>query len=1136
MSYPSNGQAHAPPPPGFPQPPRPTQPNAAVKRAASPNDLAGAAAVKVPRYAADPYGSDAVMTDAAYEIKPEIKPGAPLHPSIVPSPAMSSSVKVGTGGAKTSQYLAAIKQDRSIHAHAIGTESSHARWSAYGGGAGTAAAGGSAHHSALARSASINGALPVSQANPSQSAVGLPISTHPAQAKAEQTASFQQLKPVPRLRSEQSALTNGGSRFFARQAAAKRSRIARKGNPEQITWVGCSASADYELSEKLGQGTFGVVQRGRDKRNERDVALKKVVIHEEKDGMPITTIREIKLLKILRHPAVIPVIDIVYEPPPLLHNEIRSLIERGIDPATYLRDKESASISGQASGGISGGAARGTIFMVEPYMDHDLNGLLENQQIVKLPPSQIKLYMKQLLEGTLYLHKVTANLLINNEGSLQIADFGLARPFNDPNETGTHARIKAEDPTTFSSRHGANGNGNGIRKGGIDGPDNEDRPAWRGKGKAHGASRLDYTGMVVTRWYRPPELLAGMKNYGPAVDMWGLGCILGEMYLKRPMFKGSSEINQMQLIVNAVGTPTLKNYPDWWNLVGVRDADPSGRPDFGGRTSGQKEFVTETNPTLQGFFYRNGLEIDLEMIGLLQQMLELDPKKRISAREALAHRWFWSRPYPADPKKLPKYEASKEMDRAKREAKQLALMEQQQKAMMPQGMMGMGYNNHPHQHPHPHGQLPQHAHPHGGMHPHPHHSHGRPHMQHQHSHGGHMHGGGGVGGGQHGMGGMNRAGGGRPSLPQRPPGMGMAPGYGPPPGAVGGGGPGGGAPMAYGAPSTRMSLPMNNGAGGSGAGQGLQGSGSVSGMGQGMGMGMGMGQQGGGSGAGPSGGAGGPMGSVYGAPRRPNGPSAGPGPNLGQLPGSRPPLPGGPPPPGPPPAPMYADSSSNVSGGQQQPYSNWVQQPSSGGGVGGADMHSSHPQSQSQSQSQSQADMPASNWVINPAETQGFRNRPFGQAYGRGGGQLGGGGFGRRTGPGGGGGGGVGFVPGGPPGGGHRGVGPRYSNGGCGGGGVGGPPGGGGGGGGAGRFGYNNRPAPNMGMGMGMDPNQAGGGGLGQAPVSPQQGAGNVGGPGGGGMMGQQGQGAPSNWGSGESRWGQSQRGNGRAPAPYDDM
>jgi serine/threonine-protein kinase BUR1 len=136
-------------------------------------------------------------------------------------------------------------------------------------------------------------------------------------------------------------------------------------------------------------------------------------------------------------------------------------------------------------------------------MDHDLAGLLENER-VKLQPSHIKLYMKQLLEGTEYMHHVrpsslsiffsnfspqnhilhrdmkAANLLIDNNGSLRIADFGLARAY-DPN----------------------------VIHGVVD---------QRGREKK-------YTNCVVTRWYRPPELLLGARQYGGEVDIWGIGFV-----------------------------------------------------------------------------------------------------------------------------------------------------------------------------------------------------------------------------------------------------------------------------------------------------------------------------------------------------------------------------------------------------------------------------------------------------------------------------------------------------------------------------------------------------------------------------------------------------------------------------------
>ena len=92
-------------------------------------------------------------------------------------------------------------------------------------------------------------------------------------------------------------------------------------------------------------------------------------MHNEKEGMPITALREIRILKRLSHPNVV---------------QLREVIVQGSPPSFH---------------------------MVFPYMDHDLAGLLENER-VQMAPSQIKLYMRQLLEGTAYLHAVSTMSLI----------------------------------------------------------------------------------------------------------------------------------------------------------------------------------------------------------------------------------------------------------------------------------------------------------------------------------------------------------------------------------------------------------------------------------------------------------------------------------------------------------------------------------------------------------------------------------------------------------------------------------------------------------------------------------------------------------------------------------------------------
>lgn len=175
------------------------------------------------------------------------------------------------------------------------------------------------------------------------------------------------------------------------------------------------------------------VHKARHKKSGKLVALKKILCRTEQEGFPITALREIKLLKALKHPNVVELLDMA-----------------------------------------SGGGDASELYMVFVYMDHDLTGLLEKEHI-KFTIPQIKCYMKQLLEGIRYLHKCTilhrdikgSNILLNNRGELRVTDFGLSRPLEE--------------------------------------------------------NRKNYTPGVVTRWYRPPELLYGATEYGISVDLWGAG-------------------------------------------------------------------------------------------------------------------------------------------------------------------------------------------------------------------------------------------------------------------------------------------------------------------------------------------------------------------------------------------------------------------------------------------------------------------------------------------------------------------------------------------------------------------------------------------------------------------------------------
>eukprot|EP00959_Pyramimonas_sp_CCMP1952_P433559 9079085-Pyramimonas_sp.AAC.1 len=163
--------------------------------------------------------------------------------------------------------------------------------------------------------------------------------------------------------------------------------------------------------------------------------------------------------------------------------------------------------------------------MAMEFMEHDLKGLCEAMR-QPFTQAEVKTLMMQLLEGVAYLHDnwvlhrdlKTSNILYNNKGDLKICDFGLARQYGSPL-----------------------------------------RP---------------YTHMVVTLWYRAPELLLGTKLYSTAVDIWSLGCIMAELLSKEPLLNGRTEIEQLDKMFKLLGTPNEKIWPGFSKLPAVSKVSP----------------------------------------------------------------------------------------------------------------------------------------------------------------------------------------------------------------------------------------------------------------------------------------------------------------------------------------------------------------------------------------------------------------------------------------------------------------------------------------------------------------------------------------------------------------------------------
>ncbi|EJU06207.1 Pkinase-domain-containing protein [Dacryopinax primogenitus] len=288
----------------------------------------------------------------------------------------------------------------------------------------------------------------------------------------------------------------------------------------------------YQIGNAVGEGTFGKVYKATDSATGVSVALKRIRMEAEKDGFPVTAMREIKILQALRHPNVVGLYEMM--------------------------------------------VAKGSVYMVFEYMEHDLLGVL-SQSLFSFTDANLKSFSKQMLEGLAYLHHrgilhrdlKGSNILVNKHGELKLADFGLARFYNK-------------------------------------------------------RRRLDYTNRVITLWYRPPELLLGATEYQGEVDVWSAGCIIVELFNRGAPFRGETEIDEIQSIFRIKGTPKLEDWPEvtelpWYEML---------RP--------KQQLPDRFEETLKDALHMPGL------MDLAQQMLRYNPRKRITAAEALDHPYFTS--------------------------------------------------------------------------------------------------------------------------------------------------------------------------------------------------------------------------------------------------------------------------------------------------------------------------------------------------------------------------------------------------------------------------------------------------------------------------------------------------------------
>lgn len=204
--------------------------------------------------------------------------------------------------------------------------------------------------------------------------------------------------------------------------------------------------------------------------------------------------------------------------------------------------------------------------------------------------ADIKAWMGMLARGVWFCHEnfilhrdiKPNNLLIASDGEVKLADFGLARSFADPYMNMTH--------------------------------------------------------QVITRWYRPPELLYGARQYSGVVDVWSMGMVFAELLLRVPFVAGSTDLDQISKICDAFGTPTEENWPGVTKLPNYIPPDRNHLVPTQGRD----------------FFLRQFPNAGPVGADLLMSMCTLDPRKRKTACEVLQHNWWTIEPRPTDKHDLPR--------------------------------------------------------------------------------------------------------------------------------------------------------------------------------------------------------------------------------------------------------------------------------------------------------------------------------------------------------------------------------------------------------------------------------------------------------------------------------------------------
>ena len=250
----------------------------------------------------------------------------------------------------------------------------------------------------------------------------------------------------------------------------------------------------YDFIKNIGLGSFSAVCSCFDKKENRNVAIKKVTnaFDEVEDARHI--LREIKMLRFFDHENIVTLIDV---PKP--------------DSKKDFND----------------------VYVITDLMETDLHRVIYSRQ--DLSDEHIQYFIYQILRGALYFHSAgvihrdlkPANILANKNCDLKICDFGL-----------DHCKIKDDD--------------NSVQRL----IENPSLPIEYSNSLIYDDSKRELNEKTISRWYRAPEAILKPEEYGKEVDVWSIGCILAELLGRQPLFPADNFLDELQKIISVLGTPS----------------------------------------------------------------------------------------------------------------------------------------------------------------------------------------------------------------------------------------------------------------------------------------------------------------------------------------------------------------------------------------------------------------------------------------------------------------------------------------------------------------------------------------------------------------------------------------------------